>query len=126
MEMSLATKIGGIGLAAIFIAMILFVLFGEMTVRKLRKNPATKDVLGIEFASGWNIGNVAFAFAMPRWMNRKLRNSPLAALHADADLLERYTNRFDRILGRAFFWLLVLAVSSIFIAALMGATGISD
>lgn len=124
--MSLSSKIGGIGAAIGLIAMILFVLFGEVTVRKLRKNPVTKRVLGIEFYSGWDIMNIAGAFALPRWMNRKLRKSPLAALHADADLLEQYTNMFDRILGRAFFWLLTLAVFIIFIAMFLDATGIAD
>lgn len=43
--------------------------FGQMTVRKLRKNPKTKDILGLEVISGWDIINVAQAFSLPRrWL----------------------------------------------------------
>ncbi|WP_236701395.1 hypothetical protein [Thalassomonas viridans] len=45
---------------------IFFVLFEQITVRKLRKNPKTKDVLGLEFMSGWDILNTAQALAMPK------------------------------------------------------------
>ena len=48
---------------------ILYVVFGQMTVRKLRKNPKTKDILGLEVISGWDIINVAQAFSLPRrWL----------------------------------------------------------
>ena len=30
---------------------VLYVVFGQMTVRKLRKNPKTKDILGLEVIS---------------------------------------------------------------------------
>ena len=46
-----------------FVACILFVIFGQVTVRKLRKNPETKHELGLEFAGGWDILNVAQALS---------------------------------------------------------------
>lgn len=92
-----------------FVALIVFVLFGQITVRKLRKNPETKDELGIEFISGWNILNVAQALALPTFIARKLKDSPLSALHADKDILKNHTNRFDRILATIFY---VLFLSS--------------
>ncbi len=49
-----------------FIGCILFVIFGLVTVRKLRKNPETKHALGIEFASGWDILNVAGALSLSK------------------------------------------------------------
>lgn len=45
---------------------ILYVLFGQVTVRKLRKNTETKDYLGLELSSGWDILNVASAICRPR------------------------------------------------------------
>ena len=51
---------------ASIIAGILFVAFGQITVRKLRKKPKTKDSLGLEFISGWDIINVAQVFSFPR------------------------------------------------------------
>ena len=53
-------------MACMFVTCILYVLFGQITVRKLRNNPKTKDALGLEYASGWDIINVAQALAFPR------------------------------------------------------------
>jgi hypothetical protein len=41
---------------------ILFVFFGQKTVCILRKNPATRDFLGIEPIGGWDIFHVANTF----------------------------------------------------------------
>jgi len=57
--MSLLSKLLAFTTFLTFIAGFLFVLFGQITVRKLRKNPATKNELGVEFLSGWDIINVA-------------------------------------------------------------------
>jgi len=86
---------------------ILFVLFGEITVRRLRRNPKTKEALGLEFVSGRDIMNVAMALSVPRRLNRRARHSKIAFMFADADVLYRYTNRFDRILARVFYWTFV-------------------
>jgi len=102
-----------------FIALIIFVIFGQVTVRKLRKNPETKGELGIEFVSGWDILNVAGALAMPRWLNRKLRNTPLSYLYADADILEKHTNTLDRILAVLFYWMFISAILSILILTVL-------
>ena len=53
------TLLVGILIAEVFVVMLLYLLFGQITVRKLRKNPETKQSLGIEFVSGWDILNVA-------------------------------------------------------------------
>jgi hypothetical protein len=101
--MSLFSLLLAIDVCIAIIACILFVFFGQTTVRKLRKNPETKDVLGIEFVSGWNIFNVAQALALPRKYARWRNKAPFGMLHADADLLYKHTTRFDRILAKVFF-----------------------
>jgi len=90
------------------ISLILCVIFGEVTVRKLRKNPETKGELGMEFVSGWDIFNVGFALTLPRKLGRRFKKGPFGMLRADVDLLYKHTTRFDRILARAFGvpWLL--------------------
>ena len=85
-----------------FAACILFVIFGQVTVRKLRKNPETKQALGIEFTSGWDILNVAQALSLPAVLEKRLKNR---AFHANADLLYKHTTVFDRVLAHMFFWL---------------------
>ena len=42
-------------LVGCLLSAVLYVVFGQVTVRKLRKNPNTKELLGMEFISGWDI-----------------------------------------------------------------------
>ncbi len=84
-------------------ALIMCVVFGQVTVRKLRKNPETKEALGMEFVSGWDILNVAQALSTPRSWSKKLENTPLNFLYADSSLLFKHTNRFDRFLAIVFW-----------------------
>lgn len=113
-------------LGALFLAMIFYVIFGQVTVRKLRKNPETKNELGIEFASGWDILNVAGALAMPRWLNRKLRNSPLFYLYADADILAKNTNILDRVLATIFYGLFVFSGTTLILLTVLDAFDVFD
>lgn len=124
--MKLITILVGILIALVFVTAILFVVFGQITVRKLRKNPQTKDQLGIEFASGWDIINVAQALAIPRILIRKLNNSPLSALYANSDLLHNYTNKFDKVLAVIFYWLLVFSGLSGIVLGLLDVFGVFD
>ena len=124
--MTIELKLFACGMGAYFLAMILYVLFGQITVRKLRKNPETKDKLGIEFASGWDILNVAGALAMPRWFNHKLRNSQLSSLYADADILEKNTNVFDRMLAIVFYGLFVFSTLFLILVGIFGFFGVFD
>lgn len=109
-------------LVAVFLTMILFVLFGQVTVRKLRKNPETKNDLGIEFVSGWNIINVAKALAIPQ----KLKDSPLSALYTNVELLHKHTNAFDRTLAILFYWVLIFSGFSGTLLVLLNAVGAFD
>ncbi|MCP4117360.1 MAG: hypothetical protein GY737_18585 [Desulfobacteraceae bacterium] len=105
--------------AVCFVNLIIFILFGQITVRKLRKNPETKEVLGVEFVSGWDIINVAQALALPNFVANKLKNSPLSALYADKDVLKKHTNRFDRILGTIFYVLFLPSGLTLIILAFL-------
>lgn len=111
-------------MAGMFLSAIFYVAFGQITVRKRRKNPETKNELGMEFVSGWDIINVAQALAMPTFIIRKFKNTKLSFLYANADILIKHTNKFDRLLAFLFYWLLMS--SGLFMAgwALLDVTGI--
>ncbi|WP_200897976.1 hypothetical protein [Arsukibacterium sp. MJ3] len=100
-----------LGFVAIFmlIACILYVVFGQVTVRKLRKNPKTKDALGLEYASGWDIINVAQAFSLPRSWTKKIENSRFSFMYANATILFENTTKLDQVLGFVFYWLLTIS-----------------
>lgn len=101
-----------------FICMVLYIAFGQITVRKLRRNKNTKDSLGIEYASGWDIINVAQALSLPTCVIRKLRSSSLSPLYADREVLIENTTRFDRLLAFVFYWLLMFTGVSLPLLAL--------
>lgn len=90
-----------------FVVAILYVVFGEITVRRLRKNPETKEALGLDFVGGRDIVSVAIALSVPRRLNRKARRSKIYFMFADADVLYQYTNPVDRVLARLFTSLFV-------------------
>ena len=128
---SLEIEIFAVLIAMLVVVMILFVLFGQVTVRKLRKNPETKDKLGMEFVSGMDITNVAWALSAPAWyialIKRKSKDKPqLSFLFANSELLVKHTNRFDRVLGRIFFWLLMTTGSSLIALMLLSKLGVFD
>ncbi len=122
--MSLFSKLLGITSAFTFLSLILYVFFGQITVRKLRKNPKTKAALGTEFASGWDILNAAQALAIPKSWAQKLKGSPLSALYADVDVLYEHTNKFDRILAFIMYWVLTISTGFAVLLIALDALGL--
>ena len=87
---------------------VLFVAFGQITVRKLRKNPKTQEKLGFEVISGYDIVSAAQALALPMSIMNKLQNSAISGMFSNADILVKHTNRFDKILGTTFYCFLMV------------------
>jgi len=124
--MNVELTLFAISMAALFLTMIFYVIFGQFTVRKLRKNPKTKDELGIEFVSGWNILNVAGALAMPKWINRKFKSTPLAFLYANADIVYANTSIFDRVIAIILYALFLFSGFSLIILGVMHYFGVFE
>jgi|SRR5690554_53880 len=124
--MSLFAQLLAIPAALGFIACILYVLFGQTTVRKLRKNPETKGALGLEYVSGWDIVNVAQALALPKSWSEKLEHGKLSFLYANVSVIHSHTTKIDRFLGALFYWLLMVSGLSLALLALLDALGIFD
>ena len=118
--MELADKLGFYVFGAGFLVCILYVAFGQITVRKLRKNPVTKECLGVGLVSGWDILNAAEALALPKALTDRFEASPLSAMFANADLLREHTNAFDRVLAALFFWLFIFTgISTVLLTSYM-------
>jgi hypothetical protein len=124
--MSLVAKLLAIPAALAFVACILYVLFGQITVRKLRKKTETRDQLGIEFASGWDILNVASAISRPKWLSDRYKKSSLSALIASSDVLYRNTTLFDRILARLFWYSYVISGTGLILILVLNWCGLLD
>ncbi|MCF6362697.1 MAG: hypothetical protein L3J88_05000 [Gammaproteobacteria bacterium] len=123
--MSLVAILSAIPAAAGFIAWILFVIFGQVTVRKLRKNPETKHELGIEFVSGWDILNVAQALTLPKSVAQKIRRNSMG-FEADPDLLYKHTTVFDRVLARVFYMLFAFSGFGLIVLGVLHWFGVFD
>ena len=124
--MELKIALFGLILAWMMVGLIIFVVFGQKTVRKLRKNQATKGSLGIVLISGWDILNVMSALALPQKITRIIKRSPLAALAADSGLLKKHTTRFDQILAKILYATLACSVLSMFAFMLAESFGIFE
>lgn len=107
--MNLDILLTGILLCLTLIAGILFVILGEVTVRKLRKNPETKYELGMDCINGWDICHVGMALGLPKRLGRRWKKGPFGMVFADPDVLYKYTTKLDRILARIFIvpWTLI-------------------
>jgi hypothetical protein len=104
----------GLALLGSMLAGILLVIFGKTTVKRLRKDPDTRDRLGIEIISGLNIISVAQALSLPKWVTQRSDKSPFGLL-PNSELIYRKTTTFDRILGRLFYWTLMGSVALTFV-----------
>ncbi len=121
--MSGAQMFLGIIIIATVLVGLLFVIFGQITVRKLRKRNHNKNKLGVELASGWDILNAAGALSTPSWLRKKFESSRLSGFSANYEFLYENTNKFDRILARVFwsFYLVTgVAIIGYTIASILG------
>jgi len=117
------TTLAILGFGGSFVAAILFLAFSWTTVRKLKKKPETKDGLGFEYVSGWNILNAAQALSIPRFITKKFKSTALSFLYADADLLYHHTNKFDKLLARFFYLVYITAGLSLILLVILKSTG---
>ena len=107
--MNIENTLFSCSMGGILIGLVLYVIFGQITVRRLRKNLNTKNALGIELVSGWDIYNVAQALSLPRSLTRKLEGSPLSAMHVKSECLRENTTAFDKVLAFLFYWLFTMS-----------------
>lgn len=124
--MTLSSQLSFLAFILFFLAMILFVVVGQVTVRRLRKNPEIKKSLGMEFSSGWDILNVAGALSRPAWFSKMMRSSPLSFMAADERPLYAHTNIVERILARMFFWSWMISIFSLFFIHVLAKIGVIE
>lgn len=122
--MDLELMLFSISCLLLLTAWLLFILFGQLTARKLRKNQATKEALGLELMSGWEIFNIAEALVLPRRWSKRLSQRRMSSAFANAELIRQHTNRFDRFLGRSFVVLLVTSIAVLLTLMILSRAGV--
>ena len=113
--MSLFSQLLGVNAIFVLLGLILYVVFGQVTVKRLRKDPVTKSALGLEFASGWDVLNAAQALSLPRMITSRLENGSLSPMYANSNLLRQNTTLTERILAAIFYWVFMLSSMSMII-----------
>lgn len=116
----------GLLILATLLTSIMFVLFGQITVRKLRKRPDTRNALGLEHVSGWDIINAAQALALPQRLSKKLEKSPLSFIYGKSSVLRENTNPLDRFLGSLFYWMMIFTGMSGVLLVLLESLGVFE
>lgn len=116
--------VDGFFVVAQILMLLAFGLYGAfslVTVRKLRRNPATRHALGVAIClTGGETGNVAQSLGCPAVLLRLSARGPLRALDADRELVLQHTTPLDRALGRLCFWSWVAAgVAALALSALV-------
>ncbi|MCP4489664.1 MAG: hypothetical protein GY820_20470 [Gammaproteobacteria bacterium] len=101
------SKFLGVAMLILLMILILYVIFGQVTVRKLRINPATKDVLGFQYVSGTDIANVIKILSISRAKAERLSEGKMSFLYANVGLIYKNTNQIDRIFAKLLYWLMV-------------------
>lgn len=112
------------GLIGTFASIILYVVFGQYTVRKLRKKIEFQDQLGLELVSGWDIINVAQALSLPSRLSEKLQKSPIGGLYANTTILYQHTTAVDRLLAASFYWILTFSGMALITLVILDGLGV--
>ena len=118
--MTLFSTLLGFTALGVIISCIMYVIFGQRVVRRLRKNPETWDKLGVSFLSGYDILNVAGALSAPRCIVKRLENGGLSPLFAQSDILYKHTTKAERIFAKIFYFSFMGSASILMILCIFG------
>lgn len=102
--MSTFSALLGIASAVAIVAWLLYLVFAQVTVRRLEKNPDVREQLGFEAISGWRVINVAEALVLPQGFFKLASKTALAGMYANSVLIRANTSRLDKTLAHLFFW----------------------
>ena len=94
----------------IFFSIILFLLFSAIIVRPLRKNPKTRDHLGITPLEVMKVLRVASALSLPKKLQLKMENGYLGAMCANSEILKKHTSTFGKLFANILFFFANLTV----------------
>ncbi len=104
-------------------AWILFFIINLKIVRRLRKNPITKDELGFHLFWGWYALNISEAlFFSKKWMTKR-RSRPHGYMFANFNLVHQYTTPFEKVICKLFVILGLLSIVSLLIIGFLDQIG---
>lgn len=117
-----------VGVTGCCVSMMLFVLFNQTTVRKLKTIKHSEPTN--QYHSNWDVINTAQALSIPKSWAEKLEHSTLSALYTNASALHTQTTTADRALAATFYWLLTSSTTTlvllVFLDAINSITALSN
>ena len=100
-----STLLNGYAIGGFLLFWILFLIFSQFTVRKLKRNPETQNELGANFISIWHNFNIIYALVLPIRFLRLIGNGPIGGIYANADLIRQHTGVIDKVFAYLIFWI---------------------
>ncbi len=101
------------------LAWILFFFINIKIVRRLKKNPITKDAMGFHLIWGWYALNISEALFFSREWVTKRRGCSHGFMFADYELIHQYTTPFEKLICKTFVILGLSSVIGILISGLL-------
>ncbi len=84
--------------SSMIVSWILFFIINIKTVRRLRKNPITKNELGFHLFWGWYALNISETLLFSKEWTIRRRNSSNGYMFANYDLVHQYTTPFEKVI----------------------------
>ncbi len=103
---------------------ILFIVINLKTVRRLKKNPITKDAMGFHLIWGWYAPNISLALFVSKKQMTKRKECSHGFMFADPDLMRQYTTPFEKVICKLFVILGLLSVVNLFIIGILDQMGL--
>jgi len=101
------------------IGWILFFIINIKTVRRLRKNPVTRDELGFHLFWGWYALNISLALFVSEKKMIKRKNHSDGYLFANQKLVQQYTTPFEKIICKLLVLMGILMLASVLVFMIM-------
>ncbi|VAW86245.1 hypothetical protein MNBD_GAMMA17-1010 [hydrothermal vent metagenome] len=96
-------------------AWILFLFINIKTVRRLRKNPITRDELGFHLVWGWYAITISLTLFVSKERMAKRRSYSDGFLFANQDLMAQYTTPFEKVICKLMASLVLFVLVCMFL-----------
>ncbi len=111
--------VGSMIFFSMIMACMLFFFINLTTVRRLRKNPITKDELGFHLFWGWYALNISEALFVSKKRMTKRRSHSDGYLFANPDLVRQYTMPFEKVICKLLIILGLFSILGVLIFGLL-------
>ncbi len=108
---------------SLILTVIFFIIVNLKIVRKLKKNPTTKNELGLSLVWGWGALTVSQALFFSKKRMTEMRSRSHGYMFANYELVHQHTSKLDKILAGIFTFFYLLSAISLLISIVLDQVG---